>query len=784
MVDVFLSYASDDRERVRPLVEAFERQGWSVWWDQEIRTGESWDRRIEEALDACRVCVAAFSHVSVNSQWVRNEAMATMEAGKLLPVQLDDAPLPIAFRSLQTTSLIGWRGGADPRLQGLVEAVAARMAVEVAAVPRAMPPARPERRGLLIGAVVVAALAVAATVFVQIPDGTNPQGAAPAAPAPASSASIAVLPLENLSTDDENAFFALGIYEDILNSLTRVPDLMVISRNSTERAMAEGPGMNDMAAELGVAHVLVGSVRRSGNRVRVSVRLEDARTNQSVWGETYDRELTDIFAIQSEIARSVMNALSVRLAVGKPESANRTDNVAAYDLYLEARELIRTLRVSTDGERALVMVDRAIELDPGFADAHALRARIRFALLGRTRGFAYAKNVVLEDAERAFELDPDNAQAHAIMASFRILDPFAAIPHATRAVELNPGDAEAQSLLAQLLDTLNRHDEAFLHHRQAFDLDPLDATKTVRLANALERRGRSAEADDFLRKAVALDPQNSQTHRVVGYFYGRFRGDYYNGLRHSVTARALDPDEVAIIESIAIYLAALGAGEAALTWSEKMEEMGANRGWQLFVRGYALQALGRADELVESARESQVVQPDDSARLAWAYAQAASALELAGQAGEAEALREEVFEELEHHAADPQGPIDPNTLPERLSLAVVAIHNDRRDIAAPILEAAMGIDTRGALVATGVEKVVALTLLGRTDEALAAMRELSQNRPPPLWAIDAWGLGHDQIYGGIGDLPDFRESVARIEADLAAQLERARADLPELFESE
>ena len=137
MADIFLSYASADRERVRPLVQAFEAQGWSVWWDQEIRTGESWDRRIEQALEDCQACVTVFTQTSVESQWVRNESMAAMEAGKLLPVRLDDATVPIAFRSVQTAELTRWRGGQDDRLDQLIATLSGHIHTAARPVPAA-----------------------------------------------------------------------------------------------------------------------------------------------------------------------------------------------------------------------------------------------------------------------------------------------------------------------------------------------------------------------------------------------------------------------------------------------------------------------------------------------------------------------------------------------------------------------------------------------------------------------------------------------------------------------
>src|SRR4029077_5213218 len=205
--------------------------------------------------------------------------------------------------------------------------------------------------------------------------------------------SIAVLPFENLSDDRENTFFADGVHDDILSSLAKIADLKVISRTSVQQYRTGLRNLREIGEALGVAHVLEGTVRRAGNRVRVNAQLINARTDAHIWAETFDRELTDLFAIQSELAERIVEALQANLSPREKAGLQvpLTRDLQAYDLYLRARDLFRWSGIGDpheNGEKALPLLHQALARDPQFALAHYLASRIH----GELFWFGYDKS--------------------------------------------------------------------------------------------------------------------------------------------------------------------------------------------------------------------------------------------------------------------------------------------------------------------------------------------------------------------------------------------------------
>ena len=239
--------------------------------------------------------------------------------------------------------------------------------------------------------------------------------------------SIAVLPFENLSDDQENTYFADGIQDDILSSLAKVADLKVISRTSVRQYRDGARNLREIGATLGVAHILEGSVRRSGNRVRVNAQLINAQTDTHVWGDTFDREITDLFALQTEVAERIATELRARLS--KREKAriqvHPTKSLDAYELFLKARDLFRWSGAGDprdNGEQALKLLEDAIALDPKFALAHALASRWH----GELYWFGHDKSrsrlaKAKAEADAAIRLQPDLGDAHLAAAYYHYL---------------------------------------------------------------------------------------------------------------------------------------------------------------------------------------------------------------------------------------------------------------------------------------------------------------------------------------------------------------------------
>ena len=345
MADVFVSYARTDRERVAPLVAAIEAKGWSVWWDPEMAPGQEFDQQITAELKTALAVLVVWTPNSVESRWVRGEAREGAERGILIPARFENAELPIDVRAFHTIDLDDWsKDRSSPRLDELLRALGAM--IDRQNVPR-----------------------------------PTPEGASappPAAAAGAARLGICVLPFANMSGDPEQEYFSDGITEDIITDLSKISALSVIARNSAFAYKGRHVDVHKVARELKVSHVLEGSVRKAGGRVRITAQLVDGSSNDHVWAERYDRDLNDIFALQDEISEAIVKALQLKLLATEKQAIERraTTNADAYDLYLMAwQHYVSSHRSEEDApgaERILRLCGRATEVDPNYASAWAL----------------------------------------------------------------------------------------------------------------------------------------------------------------------------------------------------------------------------------------------------------------------------------------------------------------------------------------------------------------------------------------------------------------------------
>ncbi len=327
--------------------------------------------------------------------------------------------------------------------------------------------------------------------------------------------SIAVLPFENLSDDRENAFFADGVHDDILSSLARIADLKVISRTSVQQYRTAGRNLREIGEALGVAHILEGTVRRAGNRVRVNAQLINARTDAHVWAETFDRELTDLFAIQSELAERIVRALRAKISPSEKARLQvpPTTNLEAHDLYVRARDFFRWSGIGDpheNGEKALPLLDRALALDPQFALAHCLASRIHSELFW----FGYDKNPerlakAWRSAETALKIHPDMGEARVALAFYYYYasrDYDSAVRELARAQRALPNESEVPGALG-IIDRRRGHwEEAIVHLERARQLDPRNISALWNLSETLTYLRRYAEADQVLEEAAAMSP--------------------------------------------------------------------------------------------------------------------------------------------------------------------------------------------------------------------------------------------------------------------------------------
>jgi TolB-like protein len=323
-------------------------------------------------------------------------------------------------------------------------------------------------------------------------------------PPPASN-SIAVLPFVNMSADPDQEFFSDGISEELLNVLTQIPELTVISRSSAFSFKGKNVPIPMVAEQLNVTHVLEGSVRRDGNRVRITAQLIEASSDSHLWSETYDRELNDIFAVQDEIAGSILNALKVKLALIAGEAVQptviRSANTDAYEAYLRGRELIYRRENLED---AVQHLERSLRLDSDFAPAYAQLA-IAITLNAPTLEEAKRKAIPLLD--RAQELEPDLAEAHGGRALLARVagNPESAIEHAQKALASNPSYIDAMNWLQLSLAWVGRNEEGIAILEQMLVVDPLTVIGRFNYSWYLGWRGRVQEAHEL---ADQLSEQN------------------------------------------------------------------------------------------------------------------------------------------------------------------------------------------------------------------------------------------------------------------------------------
>jgi len=451
---VFLSYASEDAEAAEKICDALRAAGIEVFLDQsELRGGDAWDQSIRKQIKTCELFIPIISQNShartegyFRLEWklaVDRSHLISADKAFLLPVVIDDTRddeerVPERFREVQWTRV---PGGVTP-------------AAFVERVQRLLPGEPAQGR---TGTPSAAARVPAA------PSTRKPVPASAPAAAAVPRVGICVLPFANMSGDQEQEYFSDGITEDIITDLSKVSALAVVSRNSAFVYKGKHVDVTKVARELKVGHVLEGSVRKSGGRVRITAQLVDGSSNDHVWAERYDRDLNDIFALQAEISEAIVKALKLKLLPEEKKAIERrgTDNVEAYNLYLLARQSYVTGHAA-DARRTRTMIrlcSRAIEIDPSYSRAWALMA------IGQMNWhFAYGGRVddSLASAERALVLDANLAEAHAVKASIvaRLGRHDEAATEINVALSLDPESYEVKSAAAYLRYSQRRLDEA------------------------------------------------------------------------------------------------------------------------------------------------------------------------------------------------------------------------------------------------------------------------------------------------------------------------------------
>lgn len=515
---VFVSYARADQKAALPVIRALEQAGYAVWWDGKLEGGERYLETTDTALETAKAVVVLWSKTSAASHWVHDEAMRGRDHRCLVPVTIDGAEPPLGFRQFQTIDLSGRGRKRQEALDAVIRAVAALHDRPPPAAAPARPAilSRPIDRRLLIGGAAAAVVAGGAGLW----------WSGVLGPSAAEARSIGVLPFDNLSGDSARDYFADGLAAEIRTQLARNPLLEVAAQTSSNRFRNSNDDAKTIARALRVRHLLDGTVRPTGQMVRISAELIDGESGFSQWSQSFDRPMADVFAVQEEIARAVTSALTAELQGDQPANsgtgAGGTSNIAAYDAQLRGKDLFDKAIDEASDRAALAHFEAAIAADPNYALAHAARSRILTVIgnqyeQGEARRAVYAEAIAA--AERGVRLAPDAAETQSALGFALFhgrLDARAARGPYERSLELGRGEADILSRYALYSARCGRIEAARPAIERSAALDPLNA-RTQRLIGDVEYSARRyAESIPPLRRALQLNERLSVARSMIG----------------------------------------------------------------------------------------------------------------------------------------------------------------------------------------------------------------------------------------------------------------------------
>ena len=619
---VFLSYARDDAAAARRIAEALRSAGLEVWFDEsELRGGDQWDAKIRKQIDACTLFVPVISqHTQERSKgYFRLEWKLAVDQTHLLaagvpfiaPVVIDDttesaAVVPPEFMRVQWTHLPGalptpqFVGQVKRLLEDKVAPVSDRRSAETKTPDAGHRPAlqkKPAIPGWTWGALTAVVVGLAVYLALRpapvgpvsdrphsespspasvLPARPEPAERTPASPPKADAKSIAVLPFANLSADADNAFFADGMHDDLITALAKIRDLKVISRTSVMPYKTGERNLRKIAAELGVATVLEGSVQRAGNRVRLNVQLIDARTDGHLWAETYNKELTDVFTIQAALAEEITTALKATLTPGERTLIARrpTENQEAYDLYLRARLLDQSLSLTATKEAyetVFALYEQAAAADPKFALPHVQASILHGTMywLGQLDATPERRARVEAELEAAQRLAPDAPETHLARGSYEYTcrnDWARSLVEYRKAEAGLPNDAQLISRIAFALRRLGQLAEAQRRFETAVGLNPSDLNPVQSHFDTLLEMRRYRRIVDEIGRFVAMFPTDRRLLTVRHRARYGLDGDRPAFLRDmaALPPTANDPHGLAADFATAMRVGDLAAAERIL----------------------------------------------------------------------------------------------------------------------------------------------------------------------------------------------------------------------------
>jgi adenylate cyclase len=528
VADIFVSYSRADKARVAPLVAALEAQGWSVWWDPEITPGDEFDALIGAELESARAVVVIWTPFSVDSRWVKGEARDAADRGVLVPVRFDNARLPIDVRAIHTTELDGWAGNRESGpFKALCAALEAKL--KLSAAKTAVQAAKDKRAAV----------------------------------------AICVLPFANMSGDPEQEYFSDGITEDIITDLGKVSALSIVSRNTAFSFKGATADVGQIARQTKAAYVLAGSVRKAGARVRITAQLVAAANDAQVWGERYDRDLNDIFALQDEISKAIVVALKLTLLPEEKQALEQrsTTNTDAYKLYLMARQFW-LLDNERNNEIVVRICDRVVEIDPNYAQAWATLALAQWNMFWRGDSGDDGERA----AEMALRLDPNLADSHTAMgAALRSKGKFEEGLSACRnALRIEANSYVGNRIAGLCCLGLRRYDDAIAHFEISAAGMESDFTAASFISQCYKAKGDTERMRssarmtlDRIEKLVAADPGHSRAIGIGACMLADLN-EKERAKEWVIRARLVDPDNVNLHYNLACAMCSLGEVDMTL----------------------------------------------------------------------------------------------------------------------------------------------------------------------------------------------------------------------------
>ena len=529
MADIFISYARADRDRIEKLASALEGEGYSVWWDRDLTGGEEFSKEIERELHAAKAVIVAWSKNGAASHWVRDEASLARSESKLFPIRLDAENLPLGFQQFHTFDFSGWpeKDGAAS-VASLVASIDKRTGAphEPAQPPTqatAWTPGAPTKiKPLYLGIGGAGVLILAAVLFLiggpsdaPEPSDDGAAGDQEVIAAADGMVGLGVIPFVNMSSDEEQEYFADGLTEELLNWLANVEGLRVPGRTASFRFKTQAGDFAEIGEALDVEYLLEGSVRRAGDSLRITAQLIEAETGFHLWSETYDRQMDDIFAIQDDVAQTVVTELLGRIpktGADNPAAVGDVDP-EAHKLYLEGRALFSIRRPAEAYEKFRA----AVEVDPDhwLAQAYVSIAGALAAIHGTVENSQENPiNAIINDAlSKAVAASPESADVLFARGWVRSYN----------SGEIGQEDPEVSSLYRQAIRANPRHSEA-LHalanrtydtdarielYKRVIEIEPGHHSANANLAHHYKVSGNPEQALATMRAYLAVSPDDS-----------------------------------------------------------------------------------------------------------------------------------------------------------------------------------------------------------------------------------------------------------------------------------